>query len=55
MDIQKQIKKYIEEQTEVKRADIETWHECILKALPKCKLWFFDDTDENGKIVSNSQ
>ncbi len=53
MNIQEQIKKYIDSQTEPKRADIEVLHKHILQALPKCKLWFLDGKDDKGKIVSN--
>ena len=53
MNIQEQIKKYIDSQPEPKRADIEVLHKRILQALPKCKLWFLDGKDDKGKIVSN--
>ncbi|MBK8449511.1 MAG: DUF1801 domain-containing protein [Saprospiraceae bacterium] len=53
MNIQEQIKKYIDGQAEPKRADIEALHKRILQALPNCKLWFLDGKDEKGKIVSN--
>jgi len=55
MNIQEQIKTYIDSQPEPKRADIETLHKRILQILPKCKLWFLDGKDEKGKIVSNPQ
>ncbi len=53
MNIQEQIKKYIASQPEAKRVDIESLHQRILEALPKCKLWFLDGKDNKGKIVSN--
>ncbi len=53
MNIQEQIKKYIDSQPEPKRSDIEVLHKRILEALPKCKLWFLDGKDDYGKIVSN--
>ena len=53
MNIQEQIKKYIDSQPEPKRADIEALHKRILQALPKCKLWFLDGKDDKGKVVSN--
>ncbi|MBK8682533.1 MAG: DUF1801 domain-containing protein [Bacteroidetes bacterium] len=53
MNIQDQIKEYIASQPETKRSDIETLHKRILKALPKCKLWFLDGKDDKGKIVTN--
>lgn len=53
MNIQEQIKKYIDSQPELKRTDIETLHHRMLQLMPKCKLWFLDGKDEKGKIVSN--
>ena len=53
MNIQEQIKKYIDSQPEPKRADIKSLHQRILQALPKCKLWFLDGKDDKGKIISN--
>lgn len=55
MDIQEQIRKYIDSQAVPKRVEIEVLHQRILLALPKCKLWFLDGKDETGKIVSNPQ
>lgn len=40
MNIPEQIKKYIDSHPEPKRADIETLHQRIMQAMPKCKLWF---------------
>lgn len=53
MNIPEQIKKYIDSHPEPKRADIETLHQRIMQAIPKCKLWFLDGKDDNGKIVTN--
>ena len=53
MSVQGQIKKYIGSLPEPKRSDIELLHKQILQLLPKCKLWFLDGMDDNGKIVSN--
>lgn len=53
MNIQEQIKQYIDSQQESKRADMERLHNRILQLLPKCKLWFLDGKDDKGKIVSN--
>jgi len=55
MNLQEQIKKYIDNQSEPKQTDIEELHQRILQALPKCKLWFLDGKDDKGKIVSNPQ
>jgi hypothetical protein len=48
-----QIEKYIASQPEAKRADMQALHRLILKAMPRCKLWFLDGKDANGKIVTN--
>ena len=32
---------------------MEDLHDIILRARPKCKLWFLDGKDETGKTVSN--
>jgi hypothetical protein len=53
MNVKDQINAYIASQPGLKRVDMETLHQLILKALPKCKLWFLDGRDDNGKIVSN--
>ena len=54
MTLQEQIKKYIASQPESKRSDMQELHEIILKVMPKCKLWFLDGKNSEGKIVSNS-
>jgi Domain of unknown function (DU1801) len=51
--IKNQIEAYIASQPEPKRSDMLALHRLILKALPRCKLWFLDGKDSAGKIVSN--
>lgn len=53
MNVKEQINDYIASQAEAKRTDMEFLHKQILKALPKCKLWFLDGKDNKGKIVTN--
>lgn len=53
MSIEEQIDQYVSSQLEPKRTDIEILHKRILQLLPKCKLWFLDGKDENGKVVTN--
>ncbi len=53
MEIQQQIKKYIDSQPNAKRADFETLHSHILQLLPNCRLWFLDGKDEKGKVITN--
>ena len=53
MQTQKQIETYIASQPEPKRSDMRALHRMILKAMPRCKLWFLDGKNEDGKIVTN--
>jgi len=53
MSVQEQIKKYIANQPEPKRSDMEALHQLILQVLPKSKLWFLDGKNNEGKTVSN--
>ena len=53
MNVQEQIKKYIDSQPEPKRADMQVLHDHILQVLPKGKLWFLDGKDGEGRTVSN--
>lgn len=53
MNLQEQIKAYIESQDEPKRADMQTLHQRILQVLPRSKLWFLDGKDCTGKVVTN--
>ncbi len=53
MNARKQIEEYIAAQPEAKRGDMQELHRIILAQMPKCKLWFLDGRDEDGKIVSN--
>jgi hypothetical protein len=53
MQIPEQIEKYIAGQPEPKRSDMRALHRLILKAMPRCRLWFLDGKDSDGKTVSN--
>jgi hypothetical protein len=53
MNIQEQIKKYIDSQHEPKRSDMQELHGIMLKLMPECRLWFLDGKDDKGKTVSN--
>jgi len=53
MNIQEQIKKYITAQPEPKRSEMQVLHRFILEVMPKCKLWFLDGKNSEGKTVSN--
>ena len=53
MNIQEQINKYITNQPEPKRSDMQTLHCIILQVMPACKLWFLDGKNSENKTVSN--
>lgn len=53
MTVQKQIQNYIASQTEPKRREMQELHELMLRVKPKCKLWFMDGKNAEGKVVSN--
>ncbi len=53
MIVKEGIKKYIAGQPEPKRSDMQELHQLIVQLLPKCKLWFLDGKNSEGKIVSN--
>lgn len=51
--MKKQIEEYIASEPEPKQGDMRALHRVILKAMPRCKLWFLDGKNDEGKIVSN--
>jgi hypothetical protein len=53
MNVQEQIKKYIDSQPEPKRSEMQELHRITLQVSPGCKLWFFDGKNSENKIVSN--
>ncbi|HKP68416.1 MAG TPA: DUF1801 domain-containing protein [Pyrinomonadaceae bacterium] len=53
MEVQQEIQKYIASQPESKRADMQELHRVVLAVKPKCRLWFLDGKNSDGKIVSN--
>ena len=53
MNTQEQIDRYIGEQSESKRADMQRLHRMVLGTAPGCKLWFLDGRDSENKIVTN--
>jgi len=53
VSVKEQIKEYISDHNEPKRSDMHELHKRILKIMPKCKLWFLDGKNSDGKIVSN--
>lgn len=53
MSVKEQIQNHIAGQSEPKRSDMQALHQAILKIKPRCKLWFLDGKNDEGKIVSN--
>jgi len=53
MNIQEQIKEYINSQPKQKRIDMQALHRIILQVMPACKLWFLDGKNSENKTVSN--
>ena len=53
MNLEEQIKKYIDSQPEPKRSDMHELHRIILQVMPACKLWFLDGKNSENKTVSN--
>ncbi|MCC6614978.1 MAG: DUF1801 domain-containing protein [Anaerolineae bacterium] len=53
MNVQDQIERYIADQPEPKRSDMQALHRVILEIMPACKLWFLDGKDSEGRTVSN--
>lgn len=53
MNIEEQIEQYINSQSEQKRDDMQELNQIILKAMPRCKLWFLDGKNSENKTVSN--
>jgi hypothetical protein len=53
MNIEEQIKRYINSQLEPKSSDMEALHNIIMQVMPECKLWFLDGKNSENKTVSN--
>jgi hypothetical protein len=53
MNVQQQIKEYVDGQPEPKRSDMQALHRIILEIMPACKLWFLDGKNSENKVVSN--
>ena len=53
MNIEEQIKNYMDSLPETKRSDMEALHKQVLQLLHKSTLWFLDGKDDKGKMVSN--
>lgn len=53
MNVEAQIKAYIDSQVEQKRNELLELQGVILGMLPNAQLWFFDGKNSDGKIISN--
>jgi len=53
MEIKSQIKELIKNQSEPKQGEMQELHHLILQLMPKCKQWYFDGKNEDGKQVAH--
>lgn len=53
MSVQEQIDRYISEQPRTKAEELQELHGLVLRLSPKCRLWFLDGRNDDGKVVSN--
>jgi hypothetical protein len=53
MNVQDQIKNYINSLPEAKLNDMQALHSMMLQLMPACKLWFLDGKDSENKTISN--
>ncbi len=53
MNVQAQTEAYINSLPEAKQKDMQALQQLLLRVLPEGKRWFFDGTNEAGKVVSN--
>ena len=53
MNVEEQIKKYINSQPEPKRSDMQELHRRILQVMTAGKLWFLDGKNSENRTVSN--
>lgn len=53
MNIEAQITDYIDGQPDQKCDDMRALHRLMLQIAPKCRTWFLDGKNSDGKIISN--
>lgn len=53
MQVEEQIKEYINSQAEPKRSEMQELHQRTLQVLPGCKLWFLNGKNSENKTISN--
>jgi hypothetical protein len=53
MTTEEQIEQYFAGQPEPKHKDLEALQQLVLQLRPKCKLWFTDGKNSEGKVVAN--
>ncbi|MBS1508682.1 MAG: DUF1801 domain-containing protein [Bacteroidetes bacterium] len=53
MTVKEEIKQYLAGLPDTKVGDMQALHKLVLKVSPKCKLWFTDGKNSEGKIVTN--
>lgn len=55
MEVQEQIRNYINDQPQPKRTDVEVLHALMLQILPGGKLWYEDGKNSENQTVTNPQ
>lgn len=53
MNIPEQIESYIQGHREPGRSDLEALHRMMVVLFPKCRLWYLDGKNSDGKVVAN--
>lgn len=53
MKVEDQIKEHIASHAEPKRSEMQELHQRILQVLPRCRLWFDNGENSEGKTVTN--
>jgi hypothetical protein len=53
MEVQDDIRTYIDTLPEPKRSEMQALHELIQALCPGCKLWYQDGRNSDGKTISN--
>ena len=53
MDTPERVEAFLASQAEPKQTDLRHLHAHMLAEFPRCRLWFNDGTNEDGKVVAN--
>jgi hypothetical protein len=53
MNVQQEVKAYINSQAEPKRSDMQALHQVLTQGSSGCRLWFSDGKNSDNKTVAN--